>query len=120
MKALLTPVLILAIASLLAATLLAAAPAPMTVVKSGNADVQKAANGTCDASDFDGTQNAKVLNVDDQDAGVYWNNLVGDRVYCLGIATSPGDDVNGTFLRAAQDTPPSSFPSFITTVDRAA
>ncbi|MCK8498167.1 MULTISPECIES: MlaC/ttg2D family ABC transporter substrate-binding protein [Myxococcus] len=32
------------IASLLAATLLAAAPTPLTVVKSGNADVQKAAN----------------------------------------------------------------------------
>ncbi|AKQ66277.1 ABC-type transport system protein [Myxococcus hansupus] len=32
------------IASLLAATLLAAAPGPLTVVKSGNADVQKAAN----------------------------------------------------------------------------
>ena len=47
-----------------------------------------AANGTCDAADFDGTQNAKVLNVDDQDAGVYWNSLVGDEVYCLGIFTS--------------------------------
>ncbi|QDE90618.1 organic solvent ABC transporter [Myxococcus xanthus] len=32
------------IASLLAATLLAAAPGPLTVVQSGNADVQKAAN----------------------------------------------------------------------------
>ncbi|QSQ15562.1 MlaC/ttg2D family ABC transporter substrate-binding protein [Myxococcus landrumensis] len=32
------------IASLLAATLLAAAPTPLTVVKSGNADVQRAAN----------------------------------------------------------------------------
>lgn len=82
--------------------------------------VQVAANGTCDAADFDGTQDPKVLNVDDQDAGVYWNNLVGDKVYCLGIFTSSGDDATGTFLRAAQDTPPSSFPSFITTVDRAA
>jgi hypothetical protein len=82
--------------------------------------VQIAANGTCDAADFDGTQNAKVLNVDDQDAGVYWNSLVGDKVYCLGIFTSDGDDFAGTFLRAAQDTAPSSFPQFITTVDRAA
>ena len=82
--------------------------------------VQVAANGTCDAADFDGTQNAQVLNVDDQDAGVYWNSLVGDKVYCLGIFTSDGDDFAGTFLRAAQDTPPSSFPQFITTVDRAA
>ena len=82
--------------------------------------VQVAANGTCDAADFDGTQNAQVLNVDDQDAGVYWNSLVGDKVYCLGIFTSDGDDFAGTFLRSAQDTPPSSFPSFIATVDRAA
>ena len=82
--------------------------------------VQVAANGTCDAADFDGTQNDQVLNVDDQDAGVYWNSLVGDKVYCLGIFTSDGDDFAGTFLRAAQDTPPSSFPQFITTVDRAA
>jgi hypothetical protein len=80
--------------------------------------VAKAANGTCAAADFDGTQNAKVLNVDDQDAGVYWNALAGDAVYCLGIAASPGDDATGTFLRSAADTPPSSFPSFITTVDR--
>jgi hypothetical protein len=82
--------------------------------------VQLAANGTCDAADFDGNQNAKVLNVDDQDAGVYWNSLVGDKVYCLGIFTSDGDDFAGTFLRAAQDTAPTDFPSFITTVDRAA
>ena len=82
--------------------------------------VQLAANGTCDAADFDSTQNAQVLNVDDQDAGVYWNSLVGDKVYCLGIFTSDGDDFAGTFLRSAQDTPPSSFPQFITTVDRAA
>jgi hypothetical protein len=81
--------------------------------------VAKAAAGTCAAGDFDGTQNAKVLNVDDEDAGVYWNALAGDAVYCVGIFTSTGDDVAGTFLRAAQDTAPSSFPSFITTVDRA-
>lgn len=81
--------------------------------------VAKAAGGTCAAGDFDGTQNAKILNVDDQDAAVYWNALDGDAVYCLGISTSTGDDVAGTFLRAAQDTPPSSFPSFIATVDRA-
>lgn len=80
--------------------------------------VAKAAGGTCAAGDFDGTQNAKVLNVDDQDAGVYWNQLDGDAVYCLGIFTSDGDDFAGTFLRSAQDTPPSSFPSFIATVDR--
>jgi hypothetical protein len=75
---------------------------------------------TCDPTAFDGTKNAQILNVDDQDAGVYWNNLVGDKIYCLGIFTSAGDDDQGTFLRAAQDTAPSGFPSFITTVDRAA
>ena len=34
-------------------------------------------------------------------------------------APSPGDEAAGTFLRAAQDTPPTAFPTFITTVDRA-
>ena len=50
---------------------------------------------------------------------MYWNGLAGDAVYCIGVATSPGDDVAGTFLRSAQDLPPSAFPTFITTVDRA-
>jgi hypothetical protein len=78
-----------------------------------------AAAGTCDANDFDGNTNARILNFDDEDAGVYWNGLAGDAVYCLGVAASPGDDVAGTFLRSAQDTPPSAFPTFIATVDRA-
>jgi hypothetical protein len=81
--------------------------------------VDVAASGTCTASAFDGTQNPKVLNFDDEDAGVYWNGVPGDAVYCLGVNTAPGDDVDGTFLRAAQDTPPTAFPTFITTVDRA-
>ena len=81
--------------------------------------VDKAAGGTCAASDFDGATNPKILNVDDEDAAVYWNGVVGDAVYCLGISTSTGDDVAGTFLRAAQDTAPTSFPVFIATVDRA-
>ena len=51
---------------------------------------------------------------------MYWNSLVGDKVYCLGIGASPGDDFTGTFLRAAQDTRALDFPAFITTVDRAA
>jgi hypothetical protein len=78
-----------------------------------------AADGTCNASDFDGNTNARILNFDDEDAGVYWNGLAGEAVYCLGVAASPGDDVNGTFLRSANDTPPTDFPTFITTVDRA-
>jgi hypothetical protein len=82
--------------------------------------VQENASGTCDAADFDGTQNAKLLNVDDQDAGVYWSTLDGDKVYCIGVDAAHGDDPAGTFLRAAQDTPPSNFPRFITTVDRTA
>ena len=81
--------------------------------------VDEAASGTCDADDFDGATNAKVLSFDDEDAGVYWNGLAGDAVYCIGVDASAGDDVAGTFLRAAQDTAPSAFPTFITTVDRA-
>ena len=50
---------------------------------------------------------------------MYWNGLDGDTVYCIGVAAAHGDDVAGTFLRSAQDTPPSAFPTFITTVDRA-
>ncbi len=81
--------------------------------------VQVAAAGTCDPADFTGSSNAKILNVDDQDAGVYWNGLAGDKVYCLGVSLAHGDDAAGTFLRSAQDAPPTHFPSFITTVDRA-
>ena len=81
--------------------------------------VDVAAGDPCVASAFDGTKNPKILNFDDEDAGVYWNAVDGDAVYCLGLAASPGDDAAGTFLRAAQDTAPTSFPTFITTVDRA-
>jgi hypothetical protein len=81
--------------------------------------VDVAAAGSCTASDLDGTNNPKLLNIDDQDAGVYWNGVAGDAVYCLGVASSSGDEFTGTFLRSAQDTPPSAFPTFITTVDRA-
>jgi hypothetical protein len=81
--------------------------------------VDVAANGSCAASAFDGTQNPKVLNFDDEDAGVYWNGVPGEAVYCIGVDAASGDDVNGTFLRAAQDTPPTAWPTFITTVDRA-
>jgi hypothetical protein len=81
--------------------------------------VDVASGGACVAGAFDGTSNAQLLNFDDEDAGVYWNTLPGDAVYCLGIATSPGDDPLGTFLRSAQDTAPTAFPTFVTTVDRA-
>jgi hypothetical protein len=81
--------------------------------------VDVAAAGSCVASAFDGTNNPKVLNFDDEDAGVYWNGVAGNAVYCLGLDLAPGDDSAGTFLRAAQDTPPTNWPTFITTVDRA-
>jgi hypothetical protein len=73
--------------------------------------------------DYDGTTVGnlpKILNSDNEDSGVYWNTLDGDFVYCIGVASSSGDDFNGTFLRAAQDTAPTGWPVFIATVDRAA
>jgi hypothetical protein len=82
--------------------------------------VELAAGAPCDAAAFDGTTNARVLNVDDQDAAVYWNAVPGDAVHCIGVDTSTGDDAAGTFLRASQDTEPTGHPLFITTVDRAA
>jgi len=81
--------------------------------------VDVAAAGSCAASAFDGTQHPKLLNFDDEDAGVYWNGVAGDAVYCVGVNAAAGDDAAGTFLRAAQDTPPTAWPTFITTVDRA-
>jgi hypothetical protein len=78
-----------------------------------------AATATCDPADFTGSAHAKVLNFDNEDAGVYWNALPGNAVYCIGVSAATGDDMAGTFLRAATDTAPSHFPSFITTVDRA-
>jgi hypothetical protein len=79
----------------------------------------KAASGTCAAADYDTTVHNKVMNIDDEDAGVYWNALPGDAVYCIGIAAAPGDDIAKTFIRSAQDAFPNAFPAFVTTVDRA-
>jgi hypothetical protein len=76
--------------------------------------------GPCDASDYDGTQNAKVMTFDSKDAGVYWNGLAGGKVYCLGINAGGGQDPAGTFLRRDSDTAdPSVYPRFLATVDRA-
>lgn len=88
-------------------------------------EINKLASGTADCStaDYDGTTAAnepKLLNSDNEDSGVYWNAVDGDFVYCIGVASSTGDDFNGTFLRASQDTAPTGFPVFIATVDRAA
>ena len=84
-----------------------------------NADV--GANGTCDATVFDGTNDPKLVVFDSQDAGAYWNNLPGGTTYCVGIAAAanPASDITGTFLRRDSDTTgPSVFPTFAMTVDR--
>lgn len=78
-----------------------------------------AGNSCNPATDFDGTQNAKVMVFDTRDAGVYWNALPGGSTYCIGLAAGNGEDTSGTFLRAAQDTPPTGYPAFTATVDRA-
>jgi hypothetical protein len=78
------------------------------------------AGGSCTAAtDFDGTQNPKVMVFDTRDAGAYWNALPGGTTYCIGIATTNGQDTSGTFLRSASDSPPTGYPTFTATVDRA-
>ena len=78
------------------------------------------AGGSCTpATDFDGTQNPKVMVFDSQDAGAYWNALPGGTTYCIGLADSNGQDTSGTFLRSASDSPPTGYPAFTATVDRA-
>ena len=78
------------------------------------------ASGACDANDFDGTNRPEVMAFDAQDAGVYWNGLAGGSIYCIGIATSDGQDTAGTFLRRASDSSgPTTYPTFVMTVDRA-
>ena len=52
----------------------------------------------------------EVLRLDDQDAGVYWNSCPGEEVYCIGVVASDGDDIAGTFLRAAGETAPRAPP----------
>jgi hypothetical protein len=77
------------------------------------------ADGSCDPADLTAATNSQLLNVDNQDAGVYWNGLAGNKVYCVGVTAAHGDDALGTFLRSADENVPSDFPTFITTVDRA-
>ena len=75
---------------------------------------------TCVASDFDGTHNPEVMAFDAEDAGVYFNGLAGDKVWCIGVNASDGQDTSGTFLRRDSDTnDPAVYPQFIATVDRA-
>jgi hypothetical protein len=76
--------------------------------------------GPCDPADFDGTNRARVMAFDAQDAGAYWNGLAGGSVYCIGVNASDGNDTDGTFLRRADDTTgPAEYPTFVATVDRA-
>jgi len=75
--------------------------------------------GDCDTADFDGTNDNLILDSDDEDSGVYWNAQLGNAKYCIGVASSTGDDDEGTFIRAAQDAAPNAWPTFITTVERA-
>ena len=78
------------------------------------------ATGPCDPADFDGTNRARVMAFDAQDAGVYWNGLAGGSVYCIGVNASDGHDTGGTFLRRASDSSgPAEYPTFVATVDRA-
>jgi subtilase family serine protease len=56
---------------------------------------------------------------DQADTGVYWNALDGGTTYCIGLAASNGQDTSGTFLRSASDTPPTIYPTFTATLDRA-
>jgi hypothetical protein len=80
-------------------------------------DVATAAD--CTPAAFAGTDHPKILSLDDEDAGVYWNHLAGGSAYCLGVNVAAGDDTTGTFLRGSDDTAtPYGYPSFITTVDR--
>ena len=76
--------------------------------------------GACAAGDFDGTKRPRVVSLDARDKGAYWNGLVGGNIYCIGINAADGTDETGTFLRRADETTgPSTFPDFVTTVDRA-
>ena len=86
-------------------------------LKVENADLL---TGPCVASAFDGTKRPEIMAFDSLDAGVYWNGLAGGRVYCIGIDASNGQDPAGTFIRRDSDTVgPTTYPTFITTVDRA-
>jgi hypothetical protein len=76
--------------------------------------------GACAAGAFDGTKNPKVMAFDSEDAGVYWNALPGNDIYCIGVHATDGHDTTGTFLRRNSDTvAPTVYPTFVTTVDKA-
>ena len=81
--------------------------------------IDVAASGDCSAASYAHSgPNAQLLHFNDQDGGVYWTDLPGNAVYCIGVSNTSGDVPLGTFLRGAQDAPPTGFPVFIATVDR--
>jgi hypothetical protein len=75
----------------------------------------------CTPSDYNGTNDPKVMDFDASDAGVYWNGLAGGAIYCLGVDASVGQDQDGTgtFLRRSDSGVVPTYPRFIATVDRA-
>jgi hypothetical protein len=78
------------------------------------------ATGACVPADFDGTNRPEIITIDAVDAGAYWNGLPGGDIYCIGVNASDGTDPLGTFIRRADETnDPSTYPTFVTTVDRA-
>jgi hypothetical protein len=82
--------------------------------------VDVAAGGDCSAATYAHSgPHADLLHFNDQDGGVYWTGVAGHAVYCIGVSNTSGDVSDGTFLRGAQDAPPTGFPVFIATVDRA-
>jgi hypothetical protein len=86
-----------------------------------NLELYDAGSGTCSAANFDGTGVTHAVPLDTTDAGAYWNGLAGGKRYCIGIAAAnPADDTTKTFIRRDSDTvDPTTYPTFVATVDRA-
>jgi hypothetical protein len=82
--------------------------------------IDVASGGDCSAASYAHSgPEAQLLHFNDRDSGVYWSGVPGHAVYCIGVSDTSGDVFDGTFLRGAQDAPPTGFPVFIATVDRA-
>jgi hypothetical protein len=95
-------------------------------------ELRQAAGASCQASDFNAPGGeARVFSFESQDAAVYWNDgdadiqsaggivSAGGNPYCVGVeAASPPYDGSGTFLRDT-GTPPTVYPNFVLTVNRA-
>ena len=85
------------------------------------------AGASCADSDFAGTlTDPHVMTFDTADTGVYWNNLPGGSIYCIGMKgwTPPSTDgytldPNDTFIRRSDTSGPTHYPEFVATVDHA-